>query len=265
MYGMLGYAGVLPPADAFPKSRAAALRALQIDETDVSGQVWLGLVKLFYDWDWQGAEIEIRRALSLGANDPASHFAYGVWLLAVGRFEESILKMKQAIELDPLSSPINAFMIAAYSGARQYEHALEQCRKTLELDPTFVAARAHLAALLARLGRYDEAIAEAQKLRGKSALGRVYAIAGRAEEARTIAQELESQAKPASLASALPYIYAILGDRDRAFYWLEEAYLARVSELVFISHVPDCDGLREDPRFEDLLRRIGLPGGSSGP
>lgn len=261
IYGMLGYAGALAPADAFPKSRAAALRALQIDETDVSAQVWLGLVKLFYDWDWQGAEIEIRRALYLGANDPASHFAHGVWLLAMGRCEESILEMKRAIELDPLSSPINAFTIAAYSGARQYDNALEQCRKTLELDPTFVAAQAHLAALLVRLGRSEEAIAEAQKLRGKSALGRVYAIAGRAEEARTIAQELERQAKPASLASALPYIYAILGDRDRAFYWLEEAYLARVSELVFISHAPDCDGLRGDPRFEDLLRRIGIPAG----
>jgi TolB-like protein/Tfp pilus assembly protein PilF len=267
MYGMLGYAGVLAPGDAFPKSRAAALKALEIDASDVSAHVWLGLVRLFYDWDWHGAEIEIRTGLDLGPNDPASHFAHGIWLLAMGRCEESIVKMKRAIELDPLSSPINAFTIAAYSGARQYEEALEQCRKTLELDPTFIAARAHRAALLARLGRYDEAIEEAQKfyaltaadLRGKSALGRVYAIAGRVEEARKIAEELESQARPSNLASALPYIYATLGDRDRAFYWLEEAYRARVSELVFISHVPDCDGLRGDSRFEDLLRRIGIP------
>jgi tetratricopeptide (TPR) repeat protein len=191
----------------------------------------------------------------------------------MGRCEESILEMKRAIELDPLSSPINAFTIAAYSGARQYDNALEQCRKTLELDPTFTAAWALRATLLARSGRYDEAIAEAQRIYavtgadvgGKSALGRVYAIAGKAEEARTIAKELESQAKPANLASALPYIYAALGDHDRALYWLEEAYRARVSELVFISHAPDCDSLRGDTRFEDLLRRIGLPGGSLGP
>jgi DNA-binding winged helix-turn-helix (wHTH) protein/TolB-like protein/Flp pilus assembly protein TadD len=267
MYGMLGYSGVLAPADAFPQSRAAALRALEIDETDVSAHVWLGLVRLFYDWDWPGAEVEIRTALALGPNDPTSHFAHGVWLLAMGRCEESVQEMKRAIELDPLSSPINAFMIAAYSGARQYEHALEQCRKTLELDPTFIATRAHRAVLLARLGRYDEALEEAQNfysltaadLRGKSALGRVYAIAGRFEEARKIAEELESQARPSNLASALPYIYAALGDRDRALYWLEEAYGARVSELVFIGHAPDCDSLRGDPRFEDLLRRIGIP------
>jgi TolB-like protein/Flp pilus assembly protein TadD len=270
MYGMLGYSGVLAPADAFPQSRAAALQALEIDETDVSAHVWLGLKRLFYDWDWHEAEVEIRTALDLGPNDPTSHFAHGVWLLAMGRCEESILEMKRALELDPLSSPINAFTIAVYSGARLYDHALEQCQKTLELDPAFIATRAHRAALLARLGRYDEAIEEAQKfyaltaadLRGKSALGRVYAIAGRVEEARNIAEELESQARPSNLASALPYIYAVLGDRDRALYWLEEAYRARVSELVFIGHAPDCDGLRGDPRFEDLLRRIGLPSGS---
>ena len=266
VYGMLGYAGVLAPADAFPKSRAAALKALEIDEIDVSAHVWLGLMRLFYDWDWHGAEVEIRTALDLGPNDPASHFAYGIWLLAMGRCEESIAELKQALALDPLSSPINAFMIAAYSGARRYDQALEHCHKTLELDPTFSAAQAHLAGTLARLGRYDEAIAEAQKLcdligavRGKSVMGRVYAIAGRTEEARRIAEELETQGKPGSLASALPYIYAALRDHDRALHWLEQAYLARVSELVFIGQLPELDGLRSDPRFVDLLRRIGFP------
>lgn len=266
-YGMLGYSGVLAPTDAFPQSRAAALRALEIDEADVSAHVWLGLVHLFYDWDWQGAEVEIRTALDVGPNDPASHFAHGIWLLAMGRCEESILELERALDLDPLSSPINAFMIAAYSRARRYDHALEQCRRTLELDPTFVAAQAHRTAILARLGRYEEAIAEAQNfyaltggdLRGKSALGRVYAIAGKAEEARKIAEELENQGSPGNLASALPYIYAALGDHDRALQWLEQAFQARVSELVFIGQSQECDGLRADPRFVDLLRRIGFP------
>jgi serine/threonine protein kinase/Tfp pilus assembly protein PilF len=269
IYGMLGYAGVLAPADAFPKSRAAAFKALQIDETNVSAHVWLGLARLFYDWDWQGAETEIRTGLDLGPNDPAGHFAHSIWLLAMSRCEESILELKRALELDPLSSPINVFLIAAYSGARQYDHALEQCRKTLELDPTFIPARAHLASLLARLGRHDEAISEAQKfysltggdLRGKSTLGRVFAIAGRVEEARKIAAELESQGTPGNLASAL--IYAVLGDCDHALQWLEEAYRARVSELVFIGHAPECDNLQGDPRFQDLLRRLGLPGTST--
>jgi TolB-like protein/Tfp pilus assembly protein PilF len=266
IYGMLGYFGVLAPADAFPKSRAAALRALQIDETDVRAHVCLGLVRLFYDWEWQGAEAEIRRVVELAPNNPAGHFGYGAWLLAMERYEESILELKRALELDPLSSPINEFLVGAYNLARQYDQALEQCRKALELDPTFIAAQAHLTWLLARAGRYDDAITEAQRcfslpggdLRGRSTLGLVYAIAGRAEEARKIAGELENQGKPGNLASA-SYIYAVLGDRDRALQWLEEAYRGRVSNLVFISHAPECDNLHGDPRFEDLLRRIGLP------
>ncbi len=267
IYGMLGFFGVLAPADAFPKARAAALKALEIDETDVRAHVCLGLVRLFYDWEWQGAEAEICRGLDLAPNNPAGHFGHGAWLLAMGRCEESILELKRALELDPLSSPINEFLVAAYNRTRQYDHALEQCGKTLELDPTFIAAQASLAVLLARTGRHDDAVTEAQKcfslpgsdLRGRSTLGLVYAIAGRVEEARKIAGELESQEKPGNHASALPYIYAALGDRDQALQWLEEAYRARVSNLVFISHAPECDNLQGDPRFQDLLRRIGLP------
>jgi eukaryotic-like serine/threonine-protein kinase len=267
IYGMLGFFGVLAPADAFPKARAAALKALEIDETDVRAHVCLGLVRLFYDWEWQGAEAEIRRGLDLAPNNPAGHFAHGAWLLAMGRCEESILELKRALELDPLSSPINEFLVAAYNRARQYDHALEQCRNALELDPTFIAAQASLAVLLARTGRHNDAVTEAQKcfslpgsdLRGRSTLGLVYAIAGRAEEARNIAGELESQQTPCNLASALPYIYAALGDRDHALQWLGEAYKERVSNLVFISQAPECDSLHGDPRFEDLLRRIGLP------
>jgi Flp pilus assembly protein TadD len=142
---------------------------------------------------------------------------------------------------------------------------LERCRKTLELDPTFSTAQAHLAWLLARTGRYGDAITEVQKccslpgadLRAKCTLGLVYANAGRAEEARKIAEELESQREPGAVV-ALDCIYAALGDRDHAFWWLEEAYKESVSNLVFISDAPAFDNLHGDPRFDDLLRRIGL-------
>jgi serine/threonine protein kinase/tetratricopeptide (TPR) repeat protein len=268
VYTMLGFFGLLAGADAFPKARAAALRAMQIDETDAGAHIQLGLVRLFYDWEWQGAEAEIQRGLRLAPNYAAGHFAYGAWLLAMGRCEEAILELKRALELDPLSSPVNEFLVAAYGAARQYDHALEQCRKTLELDPTFIAAQAHLAWLLARVGRYDDAIAEVQKclslpgsdLRSRSSLGLVYAIVGRGEEARQIAGELESQQTPRNLASALPQIYAVLGDREKALQWLEEAYKERVSYLVFIGQSSEFESLHGDPRFEDLLHRIGLPG-----
>src|SRR5215813_3501019 len=268
VYIMLGYFGVLAPADAFPKARAAALKAVQIDETDTGAHIQLGLVRLFYDWEWQGAEAEIQRGLSLAPNDGAGHFAYGAWLLAMGHCNEAIVELRRALELDPLSSPIGSFLAGAYTLARQYECALEQCRRTVDLDPSFLAAQAHLARLLAHMGRYDDAIAQAQKcsslpgadLRTRSTLGLVYAIIGREEEARNIAGELERQQKPGSLASALPYIFGALRDREKAFQWLEEAYRERVSSLVYISSQPVFDGLRGDPRFEGLLRRIGLPG-----
>ena len=268
IYGMLGYFAVLAPADAFPKARAAALRAMQIDETDAGAHVSLGLVRLFYDWDWRGAETEIRKGLDLAPNDPTGHIAYGLWLLAMGRREETILEHKQALELDPLSSLISASLARAHYFARQYDRALEQSRKALELDPSFVMAQAALAGMLARTGRYDDAVTEAQKsfslpdsdMRARITLGVVYAIAGREEEARKIAGELERQGKPSNLASALPLIYATLGDRDRALHWLEEAYQARVSYLVFIGQLPELESLHGDPRFEDLLRRIGLAG-----
>jgi TolB-like protein/Flp pilus assembly protein TadD len=267
VYCMLGHFGTLAPADAFPKAKAAALRALELDETFAGVYFSLGLVRLLYDWDLPGAETEIQRGLQLAPNDAAGHFAYGEWLTAMGRFEEAILELERALDLDPLSSPISANLAAAYSFVRQYDRALEQIRKTVELDPSFIAAQAVLALLLARAGNFDDAVAEVQKYlflpgsdwRGTGLLGVVYAIAGRAEEAMRIAGELENQPQLRKLTSGLPHIYGALGDRDRALNWLEEAYHARVSNLVFICRAPELESLHGDPRFEELLRRIGLP------
>jgi TolB-like protein/Flp pilus assembly protein TadD len=266
VYVLLGTFGVLASADAFPKARAAALKALDIDETNVSARVSLGLVRLHYDWDWPGADSEIQKGLSLAPNDAGGQLAYGVWLLAMGRCEEAIFQMKRALELDPFSSPISNFLARAYYWARQYDQALEQCRRAIEFDPSFIPARELLSRLLARAGRHDEAIAEAQKclllfgaeLRGRATLGLAYALAGREQEARKIAGELESQQSSGYAASTVP-IYAALGDRENAFRWLEQAYKERASYLVFIGQGPAFENLFGDPRFEDLLRRIGLP------
>jgi tetratricopeptide (TPR) repeat protein len=184
----------------------------------------------------------------------------------MGRFEEAVVELERALDLDPLSSPISANLASAYSFVRQHDRALEQIRKTVELDPSFIAAQGLLAVMLSRAGYFDDAVAEAQKclslpgsdLRSKIFLGRVYAIAGRAEEAMRIAGELENQPQLRKLTSSLPYIYGALGDRDRALKWLEEAYQARVSNLVFICRAPEVESLHGDPRFEELLRRIGL-------
>jgi TolB-like protein/tetratricopeptide (TPR) repeat protein len=267
VYSMLGHFGTLAPADAFPKAKAAALRALEIDETFAGVHVSLAVVHLLYDWDWPGAESEIQRGLQLAPNDAGGHFAYGEWWTAMGRFEEAVVELERALDLDPLSSPISANLASAYSFVGQYDQALEQICKTVELDPSFVAAQGLLAVLLSRAGHFDDAVAEAEKylsltgsdLRGKSILGAVYAIAGRAEEAMRIAGELENQPQLCKLTSGLPHIYGALGDRDRALKWLEEAYQGRVSNLVFICRAPELESLHGDPRFDELLRRIGLP------
>ena len=264
VYIMLGFLG---PTDAFPKAKAAALRALEIDESLARAHFSLGVVHLLYDWDWTRAQAEIQRGLNLAPNDPRGHFAYGEWLKVMGRLDEAIQELERALDLDPLSSPIGTNLAGAYYFVRKYDRALEQIRKTVELDPSFGAAQTFLAVVLARTGRYEEAIAEARKclsvsgseLGGTSTLGLVYAIAGRTGEARKIVHEVESLPHARKLTSSLPYIYGALGDRDEAIKWLEEAYQARISTLLFNYQGPELDSLRGDPRFVDLLRRIGLP------
>jgi serine/threonine protein kinase/Tfp pilus assembly protein PilF len=267
VYSMLGHFGNLAPADAFPKAKAAALRALQIDETFASVHFSLGVVRLLYDWDWSGAEAEIQRGLQLAPNDANGHFAYGEWLTAMGRFEEAVVELERALDLDPLSSPIGANLASAYCFVHQYDRGLAQIRKTVELDPSFIAAQSLLALLLSRAGYFEGAIAEVQKflslpgsdLRGKTTLGLVYAITGRTEEARRIAGELENQPQLCRLTSGLPNIYGALGDQERTLQWLEEAYQARVSNLVFVCRAPELKTLHGNPRFQELVRRIGLP------
>jgi serine/threonine protein kinase/tetratricopeptide (TPR) repeat protein len=269
VYSMLAHFGTLVPADAFPKARAAALRALEIDETFAGAHFSLAVVHLLHDWDWSAAETEIQTGLQLAPNDAAGHFAYGEWLTAMGRFEEAMVELERALDLDPLSTPISANLASAYSFVRQHDRALEQIRKTVELDPSFTAAQTLLSLLLSRAGYFDDAVAEAQKclspdgsdLRCKTILGVVYAVAGRTEEAMRIAAELENQPQLLKLTSGLPHIYGALGDRDRALRWLEEAYEARVTNLVFVCRAPELESLHGDPRFEKLLCRIGLPVG----
>jgi tetratricopeptide (TPR) repeat protein len=185
----------------------------------------------------------------------------------MGRLDDAVEELRRALDLDPLSAPIGANLAAAYSFIGRYDQALEQIRKTIELDPSLGPVQALFAVLLARAGYYDEAITEARKctalpgadLRGRTALALVYAIGGKQEEALKIAGEIEAQPHERKISSGLAYIYGALGCRHQALDRLEEAYQARVSNLVFIGQSPELRSLHAEPRFEDLLRRIGLP------
>ena len=265
-YITLGNYGFLPPGEAFPKARAAALQALALDEGLSQAHTALAVTRL-NGWDWPGAERECQRALELNPDDAMALVAYGTILMAMGKFEEAVRVMRRAMELDPLSPAINLHWAGALFVTRQYDQVIEQLKKTLELDPNVMPPRAVLASLYAYKGRYAEAMAECEKLRtlagelaSRAVLGYVYARAGRRDEALHILEEL----KPVLEASPLlrfraVLIWAALNERDQAFEWLEKSCDEHFFMLAYLKAPPYFENLFSDPRFEDLLRRIGLP------
>jgi TolB-like protein/DNA-binding winged helix-turn-helix (wHTH) protein/Flp pilus assembly protein TadD len=259
----------LPPREAMPKAKAAAIRALELDETLAEAHVSLGRVLAAYDWDWTNAEKEYKRAIELNPRYAVAHQWYGGYLDVMGRSDEAIAERKRALELEPLSLIINFELGLALYYARDYDHAIEQFQKTLDLDQNFTAAHNFLPAAYEQKGMYGEAIAEFKKTiplaRGgewtlsKAGLGHVYAVTGKKTEARTEIAELKQTSEKEYLpASSIALIYAGLGEKDQAFVWLNKAYEQRAFQMQWIKIEPRWDGLRSDPRFEDLLRRIGL-------
>ncbi|HKW43459.1 MAG TPA: tetratricopeptide repeat protein [Thermoplasmata archaeon] len=262
-----------PPNEAFPKARAAAERALQLDDRMAEAHTSLGLVRFQFEWDWTGAEAEFRRALDLAPGYPSAHQFYADFLKAMGRFDEAIAQMSNAKQLDPLSVSINTGLGHVLYLSRDYDRAIEQYRKALELDPGFVQAHLWFGRPYLQKGMFKEAIAEVQEAVRLSSgstislavLGHVYAAAGDRAEAERILKTLMERAETQYLPSYwIALVYTGLADRERAFEWLERAYRERSSWLVWIGVEPRFDGLRSDPRFFGLIERMRLPGMSLG-
>jgi serine/threonine protein kinase/tetratricopeptide (TPR) repeat protein len=267
-YSLLGEIGSAPPKEVFPQARAYAEKALKLDEAYAEAHLSLGIVKLFYDWDLVGAEKELRRAKELDPTNPQVYHFYGHYLQIEGRADDAVGETKRGVELDPISLIVNAELGTAYYLARQFDQAITQLRKTLELDPSFVFASWCIAQAYEQLGRNQEARAELSKARGISAdwssiiaeLGCVYAALGQRAEAQKIIQELSERAKREHIDPVLiSYIYIALGDKDQAFVWLEKACQERAGQISWLKVEPKFDPLRSDPRFTELLRRLGLP------
>ena len=267
-YSILG-SDVLPADVARSRARAAASKALELDSTIAEGHAALALVEFYYDWNWKQSGEEFQRAIKLNPNYATAHQWYSYHLTAMGRFDEAIQEAKRAQQIDPLSLSINTTLASRYYYARRYDEAIELNRRTLELDPNFVPAHDAVGSAYAEKGMWRETIDECQKelelsKDNPSALASVaflYARTGRKAQARKIVAHLQdlSQGQYVSafeIATAL----AALGDRDHAFVWFEKAYRARESQLPFLNVVPRLDALRSDPRFQDLLRRVGLVG-----
>ena len=270
-YDLLGApdaTGAMPANEAMPKAKAAALKALEIDGSLAEPHVSLAHVKYYYDRDFATAEREYKRAIELNPTYPTAPHWYAIFLMSVGRFDESLAQIRRAQELDPLSLPINMTLGWVLLTARQNDQSVEQLRKTLEMDPNFILAHHRLGLAYEQQGKYDEAIAEFKQVVeltsgkpiGLSALSYAYAMAGRRAEAEKMLAELQEQSKVRFVSpTSIAVIFAALGNKDQAFAWLEKAHKENDALIVRLRVDSRYDSLRSDPRFADLVRRVGLP------
>jgi serine/threonine protein kinase/Flp pilus assembly protein TadD len=264
-YNILAGFGFVSPKEVYPRAKEAALKALEIDDTLAEAHASLGWTKAFYDWEWSGAEREFHRAIELNPSYGDAHLMYGAALRKMGRVEEAVAEYRRAEELDPLSLSSSTFLGVTFYEGRQYDQAIEQERKTLELDPNFTQAHTILGFAYAQKSMYKEAIAEFEKglvvspgdTRTLSGLGYAYAVAGRRAEAQKVLNQLTELSKEKYVgADGMAHIYTGLGDKDKAFEWLDKAIEEHAAGD--IKAWPNFDPLRSDPRFADLLRRMNL-------
>lgn len=269
-YTLLQDYGLLLPKDAYPRAKAAALRAIELDETLAEAHTSLAAVLEDYDWDWAGAEREYKRAIELDSNYETAHQWYGALLSTLGRHGEALAQAKTARDLAPVSARINIDVAWALYWTRLYDEARDESRNTLELDPNFAPAYTLLGWASVRKNLLEEAIAEFEKAidlsgdRTANQVGIAYAraMAGQRVEALRILDELKNRPKPASVPSyQMAVIYVGLGEKERALESLEKAYEEEHDKwLGFVKVDPSFDPLNSEPRFKRLLARMNFPG-----
>jgi TolB-like protein/tetratricopeptide (TPR) repeat protein/class 3 adenylate cyclase len=257
----------VPPKDVLPQAKAAAAKALEIDESLAEPHVTLAFIYNWFDWDWAGSEREAKRAIELNPNLGLAHIAYAQLLSHLGRHEEAITEGVRARELDPLSLIINTLNGSNLYQARRYDEADASLRKTLEMDPNFWIAHLFLGKTYLSKKEYPEAIAEFTKAReisggnseAISMAGCVWAIAGDAAKARAVLNELKALANERYVPSTnLAALYCALGEKDEAIAWLDKAYEDRDIRLNRLKVEPKWDSIRSDPRFVAIVKRMGL-------
>jgi serine/threonine protein kinase/tetratricopeptide (TPR) repeat protein len=267
--GLGGGNAYAPPRETLPKAKAAATRALELDETLGEAHAALGYAGYFSDWNWESAEREFKRAIELNPNSAVSHARYSEILGARERFDESVAEGERAQKLDPLSAQVLAQLGSAYLSTRRYDEAIAQFQSALELNPEAGIIRAQLAWAYGAKRMYPQAIAEYERIAEPeravteedqtvtSGLGWVYAVSGRRADALKLAKEYKDLS---SHAYVDPYniavIYAGLGEKGEAFRWLEKGYEQRSSGMPYLTTDPFWSEMRSDPRYADLLRRM---------
>jgi len=266
-YSLLGEMSMALANEIFPQARAYADKALQLDDTLSEAHLSLGIVKLFYDWDFAGAGKELLRAKELDPKNAQVYHFYGHYLELTDRFDEAITETKRGVQLEPTNLIINSEVGYACYVARRPDAAIEQLRKTLELDPTFSYASYELAQAYEQKRAYEGAITELNRARPISAdwsfivadLGYVDALLGKRSEAEKIIQNLKERTAREYIDPCLiAYIYIALGDKDEAFAWMDKAFQERSGMICWLQIEPKFDPIRSDPRFANLVHRMGL-------
>lgn len=265
-YSLLSDYDGLPPKEAYPQAKKAAEKALALDDQLAEAHAALGLIKTSYDWDWPGAEREYRRAIELNPNYETAHQWYAEYLSGMGRHQEAITEIRRAKQINPVSLIINAVEVSVLYIAREYDQAISQGQKALEMDPHFAEVYGYLRRCYDQKGMYKEAIAARQmrrKLAGfdaeETATLREAAAAAssRVYWQKRLEQELEESKRELSTAFDMAEIYAQLDEKDQAFASLERAYEERSVMMMYLKVLPNLDPLRTDPRYADLLQRVG--------
>ncbi len=267
-YTLLADYNVLPAREVMPRAKAAALQALQLDNTLAEAHASLARAKMIHDWAWVDAEREFKSALDLNQQYATARQWRGEYLAAIGRFDEALEELERARRLEPVSLEVNRVLASTLYYAGKLDQAVEQGRRTIQLDPGFAGAHLWLGRAHARKGQHEAAIAELRQALGLSegnsnelaALAYAQAVAGRTAEARKILGELTERSSQTYVQPVwIGVIHAALGEKDEAFSWMRKGYQDRSSWMVYLKVDPLFDSLRSDPRFHELVRSVGLP------
>jgi TolB-like protein/DNA-binding winged helix-turn-helix (wHTH) protein/Tfp pilus assembly protein PilF len=269
-YGIIGATiyGDLPVAEAAPKARAAAIRALEIDPTLAEAETSLATAKFNYDWDWAGAAQGFQRAIRLDPRYATAYQRYSLYSIAMGRFDDSLDQIRKARDLDPLSTNINWSLGWRLYLARRYDASIAQLRDTLEMEPSYESAHLTLGQAYEQKGEFNPALAELRKATELShnsplmlsALAHAEALSGNIYEAQKLLDQLIARSKTQYVSAFyIAIVYVALGKKDLAMNWLDKAFVERANGLVFLKVEPELDPLRSDPRFIALQQKLNFP------
>jgi TolB-like protein/Tfp pilus assembly protein PilF len=263
-YGWMGEAGWISYAEAFAQQKAAAQKAIELDDSRPEPHLELGFAAMNQDWDWATQNKEFRRALELNPNSAAVHWAYANYLNRVGLANDAVAEAKVALQLDPVSSRSYMNLSFVYYYARQYDEALAQIERAVAMHPDPLETAFPLSIIYVEKRQYDKAIHEFQKMgdapHGLGHLGNAYARRGLKSEARAVVPKLKEHVDKTGVGRyEIALVYAGLQENDKAFEWLESAFQVRDKGLTYLKVDPCLDSLRSDERFTALLQRVGIP------